>query len=84
MTTPATSEQLLDREYLPVRAKILEIAAAFDRIQRAPGDVRKEDRWKQLQAALERVLAPEDDRTEQLQLHFSRPYDPRWREAWSL
>lgn len=80
MSTPASAHQLLDREYLPVRAKILEIAAALDRIQRAEGNALDDARWKQLLAAMQIVLEPEADRAEQLQLHFSRRYDELWQE----
>ena len=38
------SKQILDREYLTLRAKILEIAASLDRIERADGDVSDDDR----------------------------------------
>ena len=88
--TPLSNQQLLDREYLPVRAKILEIAASLDRLQRAEsgppqsGSPQDDERYQQLLSALEIVLAPRDDRTEQLQLHFSRPYEETWRTAWDI
>jgi hypothetical protein len=37
MSASRTQQQVMQREYLPVRAKILEIAAALDRIDRADG-----------------------------------------------
>ncbi|MBD16410.1 MAG: hypothetical protein CMJ72_14830 [Planctomycetaceae bacterium] len=78
-------QQLLDHEFLPVRAKILEIAAALDRMERASDHPQGRDsRWLQLQEAMEILLQQNIDRTEQLQLHFSRPYDELWREQWGI
>ena len=37
-------------------------------------------RRTQVQAAIQVLLRPEDDRAEQLQLIFSRPYESEWRE----
>jgi len=78
----------LDREFLPIRAKILEIAAALDRIERAT-EASNEDkidrhaddpRWDQLQAGIRLLQASEAQRAEQVQLLFSRPYDQQWRQ----
>jgi len=74
----------LEREYLPIRAKILEIAAALDRIQRAsPKDV-VDPRWGQLQTGIVRLQSEEPERAEQVQLLFSRPYEEQWRETIGL
>ncbi len=35
--TPMAAQAVLDREYLEVRAKILELAATFDRMERGGG-----------------------------------------------
>ena len=80
MPAPQSSREIMDREFLPTRAKILEIAAALDRVSRA-ADVNSGDpRWSQLRAALELVLEHKDDRAEQVQLLFSRDYDENWRK----
>lgn len=84
MNTEQSSEAVLDQEYLPVRAKILEIAASLDRIQRAVGDIADAPRLKQLQAAIESLLEDEPGRAERVQLLFSRPYDQRWRETFKI
>ena len=39
MSLPLSAPEVLSREFLEIRAKILEIAAAFDRLERAAGDV---------------------------------------------
>jgi hypothetical protein len=35
-------------------------------------------------AAIQVLLRPDDDRAEQIQLIFSRPYDGGWREKFGL
>ena len=84
MNIEQTSEAVLDQEYLPVRAKILEIAASLDRIQRAADYVADAPQLKQLQAAIESLLEDEPGRAERVQLLFSRPYDQRWRETFKI
>jgi hypothetical protein len=78
MGAPLSSREVLDREFLPVRAKILEIAAALDRVARAEDCDLTDPRWSQLHAALEEVLE-HDNRAEQVQLLFSKAYDAEWR-----
>jgi hypothetical protein len=74
------SSEVLDQEFLPVRAKILEVAAALDRMDRASGSVASDSRRAQMHAAIQVLLRPEDDRAEQIQLIFSRTYKDDWRE----
>jgi hypothetical protein len=81
MSGALSSREILDREFLPTRARILEIAASLDRVSRAEEGVPDDSRWSQLQAALELVLEHSDDRAEQVQLLFSRPYDANWRDT---
>ena len=81
MAGPFSSCEILDREFLPTRAKILEIAASLDRVSRAAEGVPADPRWSQLQAALGLVLEHSADRAEQVQLLFSRPYDENWQST---
>jgi len=39
MPTSTSGQAVLEQEFLPIRAKILEIAASLDRIGRASGDL---------------------------------------------
>ena len=78
MTTETPSPGVLDREYLPTRAKILEIAASLDRIARLEPQAVQSPRWAQLQAALKIVLEQPTDRAEGIQLLLSRTYDENW------
>jgi hypothetical protein len=82
--TEQISETVLEQEYLPARAKILELAAILDRVQRATGDTAEAPRRKQLQAAIELLLDDKPGRAERVQLLFSRTYDQRWRETFKI
>ena len=74
------AREIFDREFLAVRAKLLEVAAALDRIDRADGSLENDPRRTQIQAAVQVLLRPEDDRAEQIQLIFSRASDRDWRK----
>jgi hypothetical protein len=84
MKTEASSQAALDYEYLPLRAKILEIAATLDRLQRAPGDLSGDSRLAQLREGIELLSDEQPGRAERVQLVFSRPYDDHWRESFQL
>jgi hypothetical protein len=84
MTLIRKSADVLEQEFLPARAKILEVAAALDRLDRADGTVASDARRAQLQAAIQVLLRPEDDRAEQIQLIFSRQYKDDWRETFGV
>ena len=48
MATPMTADEVLDREFLQIRGKTLELAAAFDRLNRAAGEVETDPRLNQM------------------------------------
>ena len=81
MPLPLSAAEVLSREFLEIRAKILEIAAAFDRLERAAGDVADDPRVSRLQEALKVLSEPKSERAEQVQLVFSRPYDEQWQRT---
>jgi hypothetical protein len=78
---PLSAAEVLNREFLDVRSKVLELAAAFDRLDRSAGDVAGEKRMEQLREALSAVMERSGDRAERVQMIFSRPYDKAWRET---
>jgi hypothetical protein len=80
MTQTPTGCRVLDQEFLPIRAKLLEVAAALDRVDRSGGARAEETRVEQIRQAIATLLRPDDDRAEQIQLLFSRPYDDEWQE----
>ena len=69
---------------LPMRAKILQLAASLDRMQRSDGDASLDDRYELLQKGLRILGESEEGRAERVQLLFSRPYDEEWNEAFDL
>jgi len=81
MTAPLTAPEILNREFLETRCKILELAAAFDRLERAEGSVADDPRTVRLREALTAVLEQTEDRAERVQMIFSRPYDEAWQSA---
>jgi hypothetical protein len=79
LATSATAQEVLDREFLALRSKILELAAALDRIDRASGSAAGDPRTELIQRSLKTLLAPGARRAGDIQMIFSLPYDPRWR-----
>ena len=84
MTSPMSAEAVLDREFLQMRARILELAACFDRLGRSDGDVEQDARFSQLLRGIEMLLSSDRERAEQVQLLFSREYEEQWREDYEL
>ena len=74
----------MEREFLETRAKLLELAAALDRLDRAAGSVAQDPRSQQIQQSLAVLSSNDADRAEQIQLIFSLPYDPEWRSRYGL
>jgi hypothetical protein len=81
MPHAATAAQTLDREFLTIRCKLLEAAAALDRVERGQGSAAADPRWEKIRETLAILGKPGIDRAEQLQLIFSLPYEPAWRKA---
>ncbi|MCC9655326.1 hypothetical protein [Rhodopirellula halodulae] len=74
-----TADEILDASYLEVRAKVLELAAVLDRLDRAPGGQDPSPRRDQLTHAIEMLLSKDSDRAAKVQHWFSREYDPDWK-----
>jgi hypothetical protein len=85
-TTLATldAQATLEQDFLFLRAKILEAAAVLDRVDRGDGDVGDDPRMGKVLEALEVVRQGGSNRAEQVQLIFSREYDPAWRETFGI
>lgn len=83
MNTPQPAGEILEREFLPTRAKILEIAATLDRITRG-GETIDDPRLERLREAIKLLLELESDRAEQVQLLFSRRYDEDWQKTLAV
>lgn len=84
MPIPLDAAEVLNREFLEVRAKILEIAAALDRLDRAAGSVAGDLRMERIRQGIAALARPSSDRAEQVQLIFSLPYEEGWQRRFQL
>jgi hypothetical protein len=76
-----TATETLNREFLEIRCRILDLAAMLDRLERADDTVADDPRLKRIHEALDVLKKVPNDRAEQVQLTFSRPYDEGWQQA---
>ena len=84
-----TANQILDESFLAVRAKLLELAATLDRIDRSadegsPLTDQSEPRRASIDDAIRILLSEGPDRAERLQRLFSREYEADWRSQMQL
>jgi hypothetical protein len=82
-----TSKEILDQEFLQARAKLLEVAAFFDRLQAAAAvefTAAERARLDQLMMAIRVVEDDQPDKAARLQMLFSRRYEADWREQFDL
>lgn len=83
MSHSASAASILDRDFLELRARLLDLAAGLDRIERAEGSVQDDPRMAGIRKALEILLGSGTDRAEEMQMVFSLPYDPQWRDRFA-
>ncbi len=74
------AKAILDRQFLEMRCKLIDLAAAFDRLDRAPdgGAIAGDDRIARLRRGLAMLTDGEGDRAARIQMLFSDTYDPDW------
>ncbi len=72
----ATASTVLDREFLRLRAHVVALAAALDRLERA--GVRPDEQVRQIRDAVAILATPGVDRAARVQLVFSDPYEEGW------
>lgn len=83
------ADQILDESFLAVRAKLLELAATLDRIDRSadegsPLTDPNKPRRASVDDAIRILLSEGPDRAERLQRLYSRQYDADWRKQMQL
>ncbi len=84
---PLDKQETFERYFLELRCKLLDVAAILDRVERAPGDgqeIENDPRMVQVRRALELLATRRTGYAEEIQLIFSRPYDPEWRTKFGL
>lgn len=84
MPSPMSASAVLDREFFEIRAKLLEVAASFDRMDRSDGNTVGDPRMGLYREALEVLLGDRGDRAEQIQLIFSRQYNDDWQTDFNM
>ena len=86
MTTTQTANQVLDREFLDVRHRIIDVAATLDRIEGGEGadSTRSDPRMVQLTEAIRSLIDGKPKRAERVQMIFSDSYEPNWRAPHPL
>jgi hypothetical protein len=84
MTIPTDAAELLNREFLEIRARLLQVAAALDRLDRAEGDVSQDKRRRGIDEAIGVLASRDEGRAEKLQMIFSLPYERKWKEKFKM
>jgi hypothetical protein len=71
---------IFDTTFLQTRAKLLEVAATLDRLDRSEGsqEVDADSRMAQIREAVTLIQSSTPNRAEQSQLLFSDTYDEGW------
>ena len=75
MSAPTSATQPLDREFLSIRCRLIELAAALDRIDRGGSPAADDPRVAQIRRSLELLAGDAPDRAERVQMVFSLPYE---------
>ena len=77
---PLPAARALDQYFLEARARLLDLAAILDRIDRGPdpASAAADPRLARIRQAVEILLKGEGDRAAQVQQLFSLDYDPSW------
>ena len=82
MPTSLNAAEMLDREYLELRCRLIDIAASLDRIARATGSktIANDPRWKRVSESLRLLGQGGHDLAPRIQMIFSDEYVADWRE----
>ena len=65
----------MDIEFLGIRCRLIELAAALDRIDRAKASAVSDPRTAQIRRSLEILAGNGPNRAEEVQMVFSLPYE---------
>jgi hypothetical protein len=75
MPTSTAQRASLEREFLGIRCRLIELAATLDRIDRAGKPADGDPRMTQIRRSLKILDGDASDRAEQVQMVFSLPYE---------
>jgi hypothetical protein len=80
MPQTITAPKVLEREFLGIRGRLIELGAALDRVGRASGFTSGDPRSEKIRQAIEVLLGGAVNKAEQIQLVFSLPYEEHWQK----
>jgi hypothetical protein len=80
----STALEVFNREFLTIRCRLIDLAAAFDCVSRADGQVADDPRWRQLQQAIGIIASPDGNRAERVLMTFSLPYAENWQRQYGV
>jgi hypothetical protein len=80
MSSPSSASAVLDRVYLEIRCKLLDVAASLDRVARAEGGsgAQFDPRLAEIKQGIDILKGDGTDRAERIQMLFSDAYVPGW------
>ena len=83
MNRQIRAAEVLDRNFLEMRCKLIEVAAAMDRVGRSEGAaaVVEDPRMSRLRDAIAALGGEGSGRAEKLQMIFSLDYEAEWRHG---
>ncbi|MFV2066823.1 MAG: hypothetical protein ACC645_07550 [Pirellulales bacterium] len=82
MSPRHSAVDILDRDFLDLRTRLLDLAAGLDRVERGEGSVQDDRRMANIRKAIAILADSGEDRAEALQLVFSLPYHPQWQSRF--
>lgn len=80
------AKTMLDREFLEMRCRLIDLAASFDRIERGgdAGAVAADPRLRSLRDAIGVLAGAQPDRALRMQMHFSDAHVAPWRDDFGM
>ena len=84
MATVGDAKEVLDRDFLTIRSRLIDLAAALDRVERGQGSVERDPRMARIREALAIVAGPGADRAARVLVAFSLPYRDNWRQEYAV
>ena len=79
-----TSSEILSQEFLQTRAKILEIAAFYDRLDSDELTGQEDQPLQLLRGACAILNDDQSDKAARVQLLLSREYNAQWRKQFDI
>jgi len=84
ITAERSAQQIVAEDFMIARARIVELAATLDRIERATGDVDDSKNMQLLMQGMHILCDDEVEKAKRVQLLMSRQYDPQWQTQMSI